>query len=421
MHSCDMPFRYALFGKQHISPDRACIRGIQFTIERSAKTVFMHDYYNRFGHIVDPEDGILNAIGQKRPDHLKGDLKKGRAMVSYFTGDYDVLPKKQTVLGTVRAFRELRMDLFGWDVKGSPYIAIDFDNQPTTLEGAWEKMRWVRQFFAWMMGYAPQWNDVRVYTLKVGKDGFRVDRNGYPDEGLEVFGPNEWKDVAEDVSPGTLIDASRKPDHFMAVMQKWLERNSNVSRRRANARFFGSLEGMNERVIEDGIISAANTFDLLPEKDKPISPLSGDIYAILENARKKIRTLPDSRDRDYVLSMIGVIKSNKTLRSIVEHRAKEVLNCFGHEKLDNFEDVIALAIKCRDYYTHGPDDSNAKQVHFSDLELVIFLRKTLEFIYAASELLLCGWDGESVRAERHPIGGYVKWYELNRSVLSRLK
>ena len=55
----------------------------------------------------------------------------------------------------------------------------------------------------------------------------------------------------------------------MEVMKKWLERNSDTKRKSANARFFGCFPGTSNRAIEDGIVSATNTFDLLPDEDKP--------------------------------------------------------------------------------------------------------------------------------------------------------
>ena len=51
-----------------------------------------------------------------------------------------------------------------------------------------------------------------------------------------------------------------------------------------------------------------------------------------------------------------------------------------------------------------------------------FSTETLEFIYGASELLLCGWDsGKSIWDERHPLGGYVNSYDDRRSMVLGLK
>ena len=296
-------------------------------------------------------------------------------MVSYFTGDWDFLPRFDTVLGTVHVGRSMQVDFLGRNVEDTPRITVDFEDNPITLEGAWEKMREIRQFFAWMMGYASGWKDVLVSTSRLDEDGFWADADGE----IEVFGPNEWKEVPGGVRQcGTLIDASQHPDHFMEVMEKWLERNGNARRKSASTRFFGCFPGTSNRAVEDGIVSAANTFDLLPDEDKP--------------------------------------ETAKRLRQIVEHRAKVVLSCFGGHRLTQLEKVIELAVKCRNYYTHGPRDQNPGDVDYTDFEVVLFLTETLEFIYGASELLLCGWDpAKSVRDEWHLLGGYVNAYDSKRS------
>lgn len=375
VHHGDVSFRYALLGKRHLAIDEKCIRGIQFTLEGVESSVFANDRFERFGHLHDPDEEILNTIERMRPDYLKGKFVKGKAMVSYFTGDWDFLPRFRTVLGTVHVGRSMQVDFFGRNMEDTPRITVDFDDDPTTLRGAWEKMREIRQFFAWMMGYSPSWKDVLVFISPLDEDGFRANADG----DLEVFGPNEWTDVPEGARQrGTLIDASQFPDHFMEVMEKWLERNSDARRRSANARFFGCFPGTSNRVIEDGIVSAANTFDLLPNEDKP--------------------------------------GAKPPLRQIVEHRAEIVLNHFGGNRLKQLKKVIGLAVKCRNYYTHGPGDRDPGNMDYADFEVVFFLTETLEFIYGASELLLCGWDpARSMRDEGHPLGGYVKSYDSKRS------
>ena len=417
IHHGDVSFRYALFGKQHVSIDKKCIRGIEFTLEGAESSVFVHDKYERFGHLHKPDEEILDVIERKRPEYLKGNFVKGKAMVSYFTGDWDFLPRFNTVLGTVHVGRSMQVDLFGQTMEDTPRITVDFDNAPTTLKGAWAKMREIRQFFAWMMGYAPGWKDVLVYTSRLDEGGFRADADG----DIEVFGPSEWTEVPEVARQcGTLIDASQCPGHFMEVMTNWLERNSNARRKGANERFFGSMQGTSDRVIEDGIVSAANTFDLLPNEDKPeAQQLPEDVWQVLEDAKNKIgKLLGAGTLREYVLNALGRMRANRRLRDIVEHRADLVLAHYGADNLQELKDVVRLAVMCRHYYTHGPGDKDAGDVNFADFDVVIFLTETLEFIYCASELLLCGWDSQnSDRDERHPLGGYINSYDVNRSMI----
>ena len=398
IHHGDVSFRYALFGKRHVAADEKCIWGIEFTLEGVESSVFMQDKFDRFGLLLDPDDEILDAIERKRPDYLTGDFVKGKAMVSYFTGDWDYLPRFVTVLGTVHVRRSMHIDNFGRRMEDTPRIAIDFDDDPKTLEGAWEKMREVRQFFAWMMGYAPAWKDVMFFTSKLNEDGFRDHGEGH----LDVFGPNEWKEVPESATRcGTLIDASGNPGHFVEVMTKWLERNDDPRRKKANTRFFGSIQGTSRRVLQDGIVSAANTFDLLPDGDK----IEVQIPKAASSKAKGTKAVAARR---------------VALRDIVKCRAAVVLDSLGRAKLEDLEGVIDLAVQCRNYYTHGGDERNAGAVDFGDFDVVHFLTQTLEFIYGASELLECGWNVTTSAAdEDHPIKAYVGSYARARAMVFR--
>ena len=421
LHHGDVSFRYALFGNQHITKDDECIRRIQFTLEGAESSVFMHDRSDKFGHLLDPDQEILDAIVRNRPDNPKGEFVKGKAMVSYFTGDWYFLPQFTTVLGTVYVERLMRMDNIGRSMKDTPRVTVDFDDEPTTLEGAWEKMREIRQFFAWMMGYSPGWKDVQVFASSVDEEGNRADL----DCCLDAFGPNEWKQVPGNTWQfGTLIDASRYPNHFMEVMGKWLQRNKSGEKKSANARFFSSIRGVSDRFVEDSIVSAANTFDLLPNQEKPkVQPLPDNVIATLNCAKEKIKCqMYSGEQREDVLTALGQIRTNRRLRAIVEHRAEIVLEHFGADTLKNLKRVIKMAVECRNHYTHGPRNRISNNIDYTDIKVVLFLSNTLEFIFAASELLHCGWDSKkSVGSEWHPIGGYVKTYNSRCSTVLGLR
>ena len=417
MYHGDVAFRYALFGREYLSAEQSCIRGIQFTLEGVESSVFWGN--SAFETIISPDKEILDVIRRKRPEYLKGDFVEKKAYVSYFTGKFDVLPRCETALGVVRVGRSIGFNGYGFNVQKTPSISITF-NEPQTLEGAWDKMRELRQFFSWMMGYTPAWKDVRVFTSELDKDGFLK----APDSFLDVFGSNEWREVPEGARrSGTLIDALCSPSHFIEVMRNWLVRNTDPNRKRANVRFWACLPGAGNRFLEDRIVSAANTFDLLPTEDKPETPpLESNLDGVLNEARKKIKAMPDGAQRDDILNALGRIRANRRLRDVVEYRAEVVLAHFGEEALKQFKEVIRLAVQCRNYYTHGGYGQQSISVDFSDLGLVCFLAETLEFIYGTSELLCCGWDPTtSARDERHPLGGYVPFYERNRSIVNDIR
>ena len=415
----DISFRYALFGNRHVTIDDKCVRGIQFTLEGVEESVFSNDKYEKFG-LIEPDEELTSAIERNRPDYLKGNFVKGKAMVSYFTGDPYFLPPFETVLGTVYVERLMQIGSFG-GMKDTPRVTVVFDDDPTTLDGAWEKMREVRQFFAWMMGCAPGWKDIQIFTSMLNERGIWVDTNS----SLDVFGSNEWKQISGDTSQfGTLIDASRNPNHFADVMKKWLERNGNTRRKTANTRFFGSLRGTSDRCIEDSVVSAANTFDLLPDEDKPSAQqLPEEVDQVLHHTKNSIgKLLPDGATREDTLNALGRIRANRRLRDIVEHRAGIVQRHFGPDRLPRLKEVIRMAVKCRNYYTHGPSDKESENIEYSDTKVSAFLAESLEFIYCASELLLCGWDPRmSAEEVWNPLRGYAEAYNYKRSAILQLE
>ena len=416
----DLSFRYALFGTHHLHPEDKTIHSIQFTFAE-IDAILSNRGFDAFGQMLDPHADVLAAIERNSPEHRRPIFRNdGSPMVAYFTGKHELLPKTDTVLGTISAARTLRIDHRSSTMEEAPYMAIDFDDDPTTLEDAFEKMRMVRQFCAWIIGCVPEWKDVRVFTSKVTDEGYRMCDHGYPDTGLQVFGPMERTGGDSEGSDWlhTLIDAAADPDDFVRVMKNWLERNGDTERQRANTRFFGSLPGMSKKTIEDGICSAANTFDLLPSSDKPETPpISEDIKTILQQAGNRIKKIPglDPAEREEVLDQLGGIRAYVRLRHVIEPRARLVIDVVGEPTLPDMDKVIREAVLCRNHFTHGTGDGGLRSADVASPLVALFLTRTLRFIYAASELLSCGWDLGgwlgSVRTE-HLFGSYLSEYRV---------
>jgi hypothetical protein len=84
--------------------------------------------------------------------------------------------------------------------------------------------------------------------------------------------------------------------------------------------------------------------------------------------------------------------------------------------------LIALQTKrliAVNYYMHGGDAHFDYQQHF---DVFVFLTETLEFIFAASELVECGWDIRSWKASRSGITNPIGHYLINyRPLLAMLK
>lgn len=376
--SISLRSEYAVFGNECLGRHDAVIRGMRFAFEDFQS---MLDYaslgHPAFGSIVDPDPNILEAIEEHRPSHAPSVRQHDRPWVFYFTGKYEILPTVHTALGSITALRSLHVTMSGGtNATDAPYLDIAFDDEPVTLDGAVVTMNTIRQFFAWIVGYAPKWKGVRVFKGKrLNHEYHRVTDNGNPDPGFDLFTSDFGGTTSHRATPSgghTLISPSRQPGHFMDVMQTWLARN--VERAHANRTFFASTRGMFTTVIEDRMCAAANAFDQLPVADRP---------------SKRARML-----------------------DIARHRYQRVIR--RHVELPRMEDVIESAVSCRNHITHERATGNTHGVDYSDLGAVTFLTDALRFVYGASELLECGWDMEQwlqlLFKRDHPFGRFIESY-----------
>ena len=376
--SLSLRSEYAVFGDGYLKRDDPVIRGMRFAFD-DFHTV-LDDTLGRdaFGSIVDPDPRILEAIEEHKPNYAPSLGDHEAPWIFYFNGKYEVLPTAQTVLGPISALRDLHVTMSGGtNASDAPYINIDFDDEPITLDGAVTKMNTVRQFFGWINGYAPQWKDVRVFKgKKPPKKHHRVKDNGNPDSGFNVFTSHFGGATPHSATPSgghTLISPSRQPDHFMEVMKSWLARNSE--RAHPNRTFFASTRGMFTTVLEDRMCAAANVFDQLPVADRP---------------SKKAKML-----------------------DVARHRYQRVIR--PHLRLPRMEHVIESAVSCRHHITHGSTTGKTHGVDYSDLGAATFLADALRFVYGVSELLDCGWDMKHwlqlLFKRDHPFGRFMESYD----------
>ena len=370
---------YAVFGNECLDRHDPVIRGMRFAFE-DFHTMLDHASLApaAFGSIVDPDPNIIKTIEEHGPSHAPSMRDHDNPLIFYFTGKYEILPTVNTVLGSISALRDLHVTMSaGTNANDAPYVNIDFDDEPVTLDGAVAKMNTMRQFFAWIVGYAPKWKDVRVFKGRRLNDAYhRVNDNGNPDSGFNVFTSDFGGTTSQQATPSgghTLISPSRQPGHFMDVMKTWLERNNE--RAHANRTFFASARGMFTTVIEDRMCAAANIFDQLPVADRP---------------HKKAKMLDVARFR-----------YQKVIRR--------------HLDLPRMADVVESAVSCRNHITHGMATGNTHGVDYSDLRAVTFLTDALRFAYGVSELLECGWDMKQWQQLplkwHHPFGRFIESYD----------
>jgi hypothetical protein len=138
----------------------------------------------------------------------------------------------------------------------------------------------------------------------------------------------------------------------------------------------------------DRLVAAANMFDILPSAAVPPDvTLSEEQMSSRDEARKLFRALPQSAERNSVLGALGRM-GKSSLKHKVRHRAKYVLERAGN-KFPELEMVCDEAVNCRNFYVHGSDPVFDYEAHGN---AKTFFTETLEWIFAASELIEAGWN-----------------------------
>ena len=161
-------------------------------------------------------------------------------------------------------------------------------------------------------------------------------------------------------------------------------------------------------------------YDLLPETCFPdMPPPDRDLAVSVQDAKEMFRELPYSTDQQSVLGALGRVGS-LTLKRKIRFRAEVILQLIG-ERVPNIDRVAEEAVNMRNHFVHG---STARIDYMDNSKLGIFMTDTLEFVFAASDLVDAGWNiGDWVERGphlHHPFGSYLVDYAENWNELKRL-
>jgi hypothetical protein len=215
-----------------------------------------------------------------------------------------------------------------------------------------------------------------------------------------------------------LIDAVQDPKEFGSVLTEWLSRQETW--KDARERFW--LAFSQQRTYgHDRLIGAANLFDIMPSSAfPPPKELPDDIREAVEASRKIFRKLPDSIERQSVLGELGRVGKSK-LKAKIRHRAIPI----SQRLPTSFPELTLVtdeAVNCRNYYVHGGSPSIDYSGNFW---LLVFLSNTLEFVFAASDLIDAGWDPNKWVARgstlSHPFAVYIHTYRQSLMWLKSLR
>jgi hypothetical protein len=102
-----------------------------------------------------------------------------------------------------------------------------------------------------------------------------------------------------------------------------------------------------------------------------------------------------------------------SLKHKVRYRAQKLIDVASEWAPELFQ-VTDDAVDCRNYYVHGTEPRFDYDRNF---DLVTFFTDTLEFVFAASDLVEAGWDLKSWMTRgttmSHPFGRYHVNYRMS--------
>ena len=415
---------YVLIGNHHFLPDKETICEVNFVIDDV--TALFYDL-NAFGYLdtLDDEEvirplieKIIQSIRVQR-ESMCIDLKIESGeypCIAYYTGKREIFAV-DTELGRISALHNAYTpDQLGApgdvEIKNTISVNLQFYNK-TKFEEAMQRTGTVIKFLGLLIG-RPQ----NLVQLQFSKNS-----NQEQPVTLKVYGSvfPKYERSNERQEPhhrSVLMDAARYPDEFSCILKNWLERVD--AWHDARSRFFGCIEKQSKYDV-DRLIGAANMFDILPEDAMPSKiELSAELECARDQCKSIFKKLKENTpERARLLDALGRI-GQSSLRVKINKRSQLLIDQIG-DQIPDIDTVIKEAVECRNHYVHG----RKSDIDYSrEIGTRNFLTQTLEFIFAASDLVEAGWDIKKWCQDRagppHPFAEYLNSYEEQLEKLKSL-
>lgn len=389
--------RYIIFGERKFPPHEEIIGSIHFLIDDGNELFF--DTY-AFGQLLDARPVIRQVVQADIEQVWKSTEKKKidigpNSLVAYFTGKNEVFTAI-TPWGKVSSSHRLNYSLGNPDgimINNKIWISIEF-SVPVEFKTAIDRMHTVKNFCELIAGRPQNLIGIELWLKEKNSTFYVYDQGAQKYERKNKDGFNHYFHA--------LIDIASNPAEFSHILIKWIERDSNW--RSARGQFFSNFRKEKSYDI-DRLVGAANMFDILPDEALPAKiELTQKAKAIRKECKQLLSRLPNDIDKSTVLADLSRL-GNQTLRYKIRHRAEYITDTHFW-KLPRFLSVVDEAVKCRNFYVHGTKG----KVDYNKPEVLIFLTKTLEFVFGASDLLENGWDPAKGNFQSHPFGQYVHGY-----------
>jgi ApeA N-terminal domain 1 len=399
---------FVALGDDYLRPDERNISAVDFLMD-DANSLFCD--FDAFGQLIDARpfiDQIANANGLNRRIITGADPQ-----IFYFTGKREIF-NASTALGKVSALHSpvcSPNSVVGGAVASRIDVSIVFEEEVDFHDAIFRASR-VIEYLGMLVGRPQNLLDLRAHVA--------LDRRRSVVLSIYWSLPPKRNSPAESKKPSSfdvLLDATRQPQEFARVLERWLERQHDWHG--ARWRFFNSFARQQYYDI-DRLIASANMFDILPESAVPANvPMTDELKSAQSASRDHFCALPQSLERDGILAALGRM-GKSSLKQKVRHRARQLVEFAG----DWFPDLLMVtdeAVNCRNYYVHGGEPRFDYDRNF---DAVTFFTDTLEFVFAASDLIEAGWDIRSwiLRGTTmsHPFGRCLVNYPIALQSLKAL-
>lgn len=407
---------YVIVGEEYLRSDEPVIQKIHYHFENVHCLLSGHKIFQSLSpdteetlHILESEHKRAEKAAEKygwskRP--FKPQISDHPQLL-YFSGLWEIISSDSKV-GKVSLTNRTNCTMrsaAGIGIKNEITANIEF-KEPKTLDTAIDALRSLHSLFELNLGRRQRlcWIELElVYRSKESAHDMPQKAQLYWSLCNERV-RNESKTSLNDV----LISPEQHPEEFAKVVTCWMNSMDIMGDPRGR---FGTAFSGNYGI--DRIVGAANMFDLLPETHAPrAKEVDASLKEAVMQCRKTFKDLPNSFAKQSILSALGRI-GRASLRDKVYFRADKVIAAAGG-KFQELHLPCHHAVLARNHYVHGSNGAFNYQNHFTQFAFII---DTLEFVFAASDLLDLGWDLKRWMNEgtsmTHPFGAYIVNYSQN--------
>ena len=416
---------YVLIGNYFISSDEAKIQAINYHFEnvgclvntlRTFGTIYPGS--EEFRRVIEADHQrsvkIAEEQGWDRPK-----LKPGIGddpVLQYYSGCREIMQCRAQV-GTIEMNNHVSHGMggaSGVSIDNEIVVSLKFAD-PVAVSDAFMSLNNLHSFFELCLGRRQRYLRIEAQLVK------EEEESDDPFAGrLQAY----WSYCNERISGKTspthyldvLLDAGAQQAEFGIVLSNWLDSETSVGE--ARSRFANGFHSGSYSI--DRIVGSANMFDLLPSTHVPSNvKLDKPTSDAIEKSREYFKALPENTVRQSTLSALGRI-GKASLRDKIFHRANILIET-DPNKFADLRIPCHQAVLCRNHFVHG---SEGTFDYRKEINAFIFLIETLEFVFAASDLIELGWNYSVWRSKgstlRHKFGSYAYNYESNLEMLKQL-